>query len=1019
MGVVPVKRRGGFRRDEDRRLRLSRRCGATVAVVMVFLRLFSHTSPAAHAFNVCADISRCSECVFDQTDGLMPPPLMCGWCESTQTCKEVNSTVLSYYRTTPATGGAGGAGDAEVEHTPDEIAAFREQFCADFRERNFNAVCPDMFCTASKTTNNIYICRAPSIAALVLGCILFVLSILLYTWMQTIHQLPWKYEPFLSDLLAGRPRPPDPAGDDGDTEAIVDDCRDTAAVPDINPPPSVQRGDSAASPFRDRDGGTEDFGERGGDDGGEGVSSSPTAQRQQQQQPGQHALLHRAAPIVTTTAATGYCPICRCRHPVPLGPGDVCFWCNVARFAFVPVSLALLSSSIVIVLSFAVSLKPWFADIYFTEVLVAAYLSFGGFVWYVVRYRRRAPLFCFETEEEREAKEEVWSSTRHRRPTSRLPSAAAGPASVIGSASEVERESMPSPLHSQSVRLQLLNDARHNMASTTYLRLALRLRGRSLLDQIPELKKYRAQIASMHLAPATLTKVGGVLAAMCTPTAATMAGSGAYGGDAGTTAPTTATAAATRAVAAAGASMTAVTRADVDATAATLTASMPSCLSLPFQQTRLPQHPTPLPSAVAAAAVESTDTASVVAASTLPSDAQTSPAAAAGSASAAVATSAAAATPMPLATTLPDGVARQKRAETAQLLSSDFLSPPYRKALKATLFRDELIMWYSEPRLRSVLMENKWLLLDLLAGLLFGIWMLMLSSVSDNTFAIVRLSGSTAVAACGLVVVLGFALLLVVVVRSCRRLYVLTDERLITVYESIIEPVVTATDLSSVRFAALYGYHSIWAREPVLDFSWEVPATERKMPAIKSHKFSGITDLHEFLYYFRMVAPQMPFHLQQISESTRQDRTEWRMHVILCIGLFVALPIITVYPHAVPDFLAAYLYVVALLLIGSTLLRGLRAQQMTCAPLNIAASWAPVPARNEMDGAEPLQPLPPSVVTHAPDGCSAPKTTPSSFGGHEGAAGVLHSVSVTDIRADMEPERQKRPRLCVTGHRWQ
>ncbi|TPP43101.1 putative integral membrane protein [Leishmania donovani] len=914
MGVVPVKRRGGFRRDEDRRLRLSRRCGATVAVVMVFLRLFSHTSPAAHAFNVCADISRCSECVFDQTDGLMPPPLMCGWCESTQTCKEVNSTVLSYYRTTPATGGAGGAGDAEVEHTPDEIAAFREQFCADFRERNFNAVCPDMFCTASKTTNNIYICRAPSIAALVLGCILFVLSILLYTWMQTIHQLPWKYEPFLSDLLAGRPRPPDPAGDDGDTEAIVDDCRDTAAVPDINPPPAVQRGDSAASPFRDRDGGTEDFGERGGDD-----------------------------------AATGYCPICRCRHPVPLGPGDVCFWCNVARFAFVPVSLALLSSSIVIVLSFAVSLKPWFADIYFTEVLVAAYLSFGGFVWYVVP---------------------------------------AGPASVIGSASEVERESMPSPLHSQSVRLQLLNDARHNMASTTYLRLALRLRGRSLLDQIPELKKYRAQIASMHLAPATLTKVGGVLAAMCTPTAATMAGSGAYGGDAGTTAPTTATAAATRAVAAAGASMTAVTRADVDATAATLTASMPSCLSLPFQQTRLPQHPTPLPSAVAAAAVESTDTASVVAASTLPSDAQTSPAAAAGSASAA-------------------------------LLSSDFLSPPYRKALKATLFRDELIMWYSEPRLRSVLMENKWLLLDLLAGLLFGIWMLMLSSVSDNTFAIVRLSGSTAVAACGLVVVLGFALLLVVVVRSCRRLYVLTDERLITVYESIIEPVVTATDLSSVRFAALYGYHSIWAREPVLDFSWEVPATERKMPAIKSHKFSGITDLHEFLYYFRMVAPQMPFHLQQISESTRQDRTEWRMHVILCIGLFVALPIITVYPHAVPDFLAAYLYVVALLLIGSTLLRGLRAQQMTCAPLNIAASWAPVPARNEMDGAEPLQPLPPSVVTHAPDGCSAPKTTPSSFGGHEGAAGVLHSVSVTDIRADMEPERQKRPRLCVTGHRWQ
>ncbi|CAG9567193.1 conserved hypothetical protein [Leishmania major strain Friedlin] len=1000
MGVASVKRRGGFRRDEDRRLRLSRRCGATVAVVMVFLRLLSGTSPVAHAFNVCADISRCSECVFDQTDGLMPPPLMCGWCESTQTCKEINSTVLSYYRTTLATGGAG---DAEVEHTPDEVAAFREQFCEDFRERNFNAVCPDMFCAASKTTNNIYICRAPSIAALVLGCILFVLSILLYTWMQTIHQLPWKYEPFLSDLLAGRHRPPDPAGDDGDTEAIVDDCRDTAAVPHITLPSAVQRGHSAASPFLDRDGGTEDFGERGSDDGDGGVSSSSTAQRQQQQQQqGQHALLHRAASIVTTTAATGYCPICRCRHPVPLGPGNVCFWCNVARFAFVPVSLVLLSSSIVIVLSFAVSLKPWFADAYFAEVLVVAYLSFGGFVWYVVRHHRRAPLFYVETEEEREANEEVWPAARHRRPTSRLPSAAAGAASITGSASEVERESMPSPLHSRNAKLQLLNDARRNMASTTYLRLALRLRGRSLLDQIPELKKYRAQIASMHLAPATLTRVGGALSAMCTPMTAAMAGSGAYGGDAGTTVVTTATAAATSAVAAAGAPMTPVTRADVDATAATPTASMPSCLSLPLQRTRLPQHPTPLPSAVAAAAVGSTDTAGVMAASAFSFDAQTSPAAAAatGSASATVATSAAAATPMPLATTLPDRVARQKRAETAQLLNSDFLSPQYRKALKATLFRDELITWYSEPRLRSVLMENKWLLLDLLAGLLFGIWMLMLSSVSDKTFAIVRLSGSTAVAACGLVVVLGFALLLVVVVRSCGRLYVLTDERLITVYESIIEPVVTATDLSSVRFAALYGYHGIWAREPVLDFSWEVPATERKMPAIKSHKFSGITDLHEFLYYFRMMAPQTPFHLQQISESTRQDRAEWRMHVILCIGLFVALPIITVYPHAVPDFLAAYLYVVALLLIGSTLLRGLRAQQMTCAPLNIAASWAPAPARNEVDGAEPLQPLPPSVVTHAPDGCSAPKTTASSFGGHGGSQ-ELGTASVSPISVPM------------------
>ncbi|GET85475.1 hypothetical protein, conserved [Leishmania tarentolae] len=991
MGVPSGKPQDGFRGDAHRSLRRLLRCGATATAWVLFICLLIDTSPVAHAFNVCADISRCSECVFDQTDGLMPPPLMCGWCESTKTCKEVNSTVLSYYRTTPATGGAGGEGEAEVGHTPDEIAEFRKQFCEDFRERNFHAVCPDMHCAASRTTNNIYICRAPSIAALVFGCILFILAILLYTWMRTIHQLPWRYEPFLSDLLAGRYRRPDSAAndddDDDDTETIVDASRDTAAVADTTPPSALQGEHIAATPFSNLDGSTVDLGKRGSEDGGEGVSSSPTAQQpQQRQRQRQRVVFHRAAPIVMMAAATGYCPICRCRHPVRLGPGDVCFWCNVARFAFVPVSVALVSSSMVIVLSFAVSLKPWFADVYFAEVLLVAYLSFGGFVWYIVRRRRRAPLL-FETEEEHEAKRKARPATQHQSPTLQVSPDAAGAVSTTAGVSGASRESVSSSMHSQNARVQLLNDARRNMASTTYLKLALRLRGRSLLAQLPELRRYREQLESMHGAPTlAMARVGSALTAISTPMTAAMAGSGVCSGEAGltTTTTTTTTTTASAAAAAAGAPLTPVTKTDVDATAAVPTSSVLSPASFPFQQTCLLKHPTaPAGTAVAAGAVGSTDAATGITVLTFPTDAQTSPAAATAAVSAS-------------ATTLPESVVRQKRAETAQLLSSDFLSPQYRKALKATLFRDELITWYSEPRLRSVLMENKWLLLDLLAGFLFGIWMLMLSSVSDTTYAIVRLSGSTAVAACGLVVVLGFALLFVVVVRSCGRLYVLTNERLITVYESVIEPVVTATDLSSVRFAALYGYRRLCSREPVLAFSWEVPATERKMPAIKSHMFSSITDVNEFLYYFRMVAPQMPSRLQQISASTRQDRTEWRMHVILCIGLFVALPIITVYPHAVPDFLAVYLYVVALLLICSMLMRGLRAQQMTCAPLSIAASWAPDSVRNEGEGADPVQPLPLSSVMQALERCFSQNTITSSFGNTEGSQrfGELPSLPI-------------------------
>lgn len=1050
-----------------------KRCLRYLLLAVLFTALLQ--CPGVSAFNTCEEIQRCSECVFDQTDGLMPPPLICGWCESAQSCKEVNSTVLSFYRPESEYGDTDA--DGEVEHTPEEVAAYRAAFCPDLRERNFNPLCSDMSCVASHTTNNIYICRAPPIVTLVFACILFVLTCLLYVWMLTLQQLPWKYEPFVSDLLAGRFRQPDESDAD-ETELRESSAHPRRLLRQVTPEqiaatrpsavpvpadaivqpqaggsarlamsPIAQRG--AATPTTTSATHTTAAGGGGGalarQRGGSAVvvvvdpppmSRSPHSARAASPEGVSSAAAVNGAPTTAAAAAaataaaaaaaavaaTGCCPVCKCRHPVHLGPGDVCFWCNVARFTFVPFSFCLLSSAIVIVLTFAVSLKPWFSDWYFTEVTVVAYAVYAGLAWYVWGHHRRAPLFYFETEAERKANQRVWAATRHRARTSLSASQSASSFQVGvpgnnnnrigggggggGDASLTEMEMMNDSRQTSTqlarnpgdVRLQLLNDARRNMASTMYLRLALQLRGRSLLTQMPEIKRFHTQLESMHGSTATATAAGGanatsVRALNAPPSAATPLSAAAEEKSNTNAVPVISPFAGTAAATANDAfphrpspPTSATRRVSALSPGSPVDPSASSSTSFSLQHPRL--H-APLTSNSATATAVSSLTAATQPLPAAQQQPQQQGPPATPPPLPAPASPAAATADMPLAVapSLPEYVARQKRGETAQLLSSDFLSPQYRRALKSTLFREEFITWCAKPQLRGVLMDNEWLLLDLVAGLLFGVWMLMLSSVSDNAYAIVRLSGSTAVAACGLFVLVMFALLLLVVVRSCGRLYVLTNERLITVYESFIEPVVTATELSTVKFAALYGYRSIWSREPVLDFSWEIPAPERKMPVIKSHKFPGIVHLNEFLYYFRLVAPSMPFHLQRISESTKQDRIEWRLHVVLCLGLFIALPIITIYPHAVPDFLAAFLYCILTVLIFSTLLRGLRAQQMTCAPLNTAAVWAPEPEWVEMSNldnlASPLGgvpgegegqlPLPPSSAA------APPLPLPSSF----------------------------------------
>ncbi|KPI84262.1 hypothetical protein ABL78_6676 [Leptomonas seymouri] len=911
------------------------------AAVAALLVLLGDGITPAHALNTCEEITRCSECVYDQTQGIMPPPLLCGWCESTQSCKQLNSTILAYYGV-PTSTTADGTGAEVGGYRAADAKAFRASFCEDLRERDVNGVCPDMFCTASRTTDNIYICRPPAIIALVFGCILFVVSLAMYVWMHTIRQLPWKYEPFLSDMLEGTPLP----------------LFQSHALEDVN--------HHCADENRDE------------------VDGAPRA----------------AAATATATAAaaaTGYCPICKCRQPACLGPGEVCFWCNVARFGFVPFFSSLISSVAVMVLNFTVSLKPWFADGYFASVLAIAYASYGALGVYMVRHHGRAPLFFFESEADRQARQKIWSTT-HDRPASLLLSPGVPPSHHNGESHTFDGSGLyhdgfkacstthqDQRRHRDEQRLRLLNDARRNMASTYYFRLALRLRGRALLACFPELKSYEALLESMQASPMTLTAVGDAVAVMRAAAAPAATDSRAnpvlgfpYGAAAAQSSDTASAAAAAHEAPLVKSFATSPFSATVGSGGPTAASAIePSSIdaaagaAAPTQELNgaaelSPATVSPPPSSPGRESDPLTPPARITA--TIPQPvlmavesggctakpeeaALSSPAAAAAPSTASPVAPAGNPIGWAVTTNVPESLARQKRGETVQLLSSDFLSPQCCHALKGTLHRDEYITWCSKPSLRGVLMENEWLLMDLAAGFLFGVWMVMLSSVSDNTYAAVQLSGSTSVAACGFITMGIFAVLLIIVALQCNRLYVLTNERLITVYESVITPVTTSTDLSTVRFAALYGYRGLWSKYPCLTFSWEVPATERKMPVIKSHAFPGITNLQEFLFFFRLVAPQTPFHLQQISESMRQDRQEWRLHIFMCVAAFVALPIVTIYPQAVPAFLAVFLHVLGLLLIYATLLRGLRAQQVTYVPLNVAASWAPEGEQSELTSA--------------------------------------------------------------------
>jgi len=85
-----------------------------------------------------------------------------------------------------------------------------------------------------------------------------------------------------------------------------------------------------------------------------------------------------------TRCDKGACPVCKVHHDRVFGPGQVCYWCDVTRRAFFPFALGTVSAVVALVTLFALSLRPSFADWYYSLLLFVPILAHGIFAAYVM-----------------------------------------------------------------------------------------------------------------------------------------------------------------------------------------------------------------------------------------------------------------------------------------------------------------------------------------------------------------------------------------------------------------------------------------------------------------------------------------------------------------------------------------------------------------------------------------------------------------------------------------------------------
>lgn len=961
----------------------------------------------ASAWNTCEGITRCSECIWDPTDGMLPPFLQCGWCVTTGTCVDLSKdSILS-----------------------ESMADAPTTVCSDLRTRASMASgstpsCPDMFCSASRTTNNIYFCRPLNLVAVVFAFVLLIITGAVYGWYLTIRQLPWRFEPYLSESLQAIQEAETGAttvivttgdGEDvGIRKTSTDDCADHLVHTDslqgrlalLLPLPSSENSAGVYSKEErsqeERCHRTEPEGnsflvptERGGSKREDGEAQTTTETATQHRRSDASSTVDQltctnpgsCSPAGCTTsspsaalppaATTSLCPICKVLQPAGLGVGEVCFWCGVARLAFMPLFIGLGVSVGTILLLFSLSLKPWFTDVYNGLTLSIAYLAYAcGGLWVWRGRRTRIP--HVHDEQYRETGEGVRRNEEQPRPVRKD--------EAHGSRCSTEAA---------------YTEALHAMRSTTYLGLAWQLRGRSLFAVFPELLPYARLPGGAAAGP--------LARGSCSPMLTAAASGSHLGGEEATTPPSPSQQTLPR-------RREAVTATHAGPTTACDSGAVAIAASSEREQLHEMMPVTPLcPSKGSASVLHSLSLSPeepppiIDTAGAMP---RTRPSAASRSDDDDSSSSQLLSrwTPRYAVTPtrdIPPLLERQRQSEAAQLLALNPLHPQYVKGLKQTLRDDECVLWHAKADWKGVVTDIEWLLVDLTAGLLFGVWLIVLSSLTDLKYPLVRHGGSTEVAVCGILCVLCFASLLTSTVLGCRRLYVLTNERLLTLYIGITGPVVTSTDLAAVRYAVLYGYSASWWfvlfpfvalaewlvpcappptgrtnaakdgapsdlpsakrseqgaaaplparrgwRRAVINFSWEVPSTERKLPPIKSHRFSGMTDIPNFLEHFRLGTSALaqtaagggvaaaatlacPSDLRhRLSQSRALERQAWRQHVLLCTGALIASPILTVYPTAVPVYLSIWLLLLLLLVLLSTIQRGVCAHAVTSVPID-------------------------------------------------------------------------------------
>ena len=471
----------------------------------------------------------------------------------------------------------------------------------------------------------------------------------------------------------------------------------------------------------------------------------------------------RSSNLVETRRGTT-CPICKIAQPTNMGPSEVCYWCEIARIAFIPLYIGMSASILVLVFLFSVSMSPWFSNWYYAVLLVSGYVGYAAIIGYVYL-----------------------------------------------------------------TRVTILGDQDQHL--TCFFQLAWVLRGRKIGDVFPIIHQQSNSSPPAVDAP------------------------NPFLGDAP-------------------------------------------------ESPRSQQHH----------AVDINMDATTVSEER--------------------------------AKLTKDQYRNERLTETIQMLSLDnTFDSDVRDVLKAELHKTEYIEWWDKPDHTKIAADDRWLIQIFMTGTCAGAWVFLCNMVNPDDFAITRLADPSTLIIVGGFIFFFFLIGLLMTFNGCRRVYILTNERIIIVSHGIVGVHSTSSQLSKIQYASVMGY-SEWVSGSILSFSWEAPDGDRKMPPIRTDRLPAITNMREFLIKFRSLSPPLT-KAQALKKSLKHLRSVWRLHIFINILAIQLAPIMTIYSLITPLMLSIMSLVLLLSFHGCLIQRGLRVQQMTVAPLNLAEDWTKSSISNE------------------------------------------------------------------------